>query len=460
MFRSGSLCAALAFVAAAGGAASEAPTLPPVACVEALRAARIAGEKGDGDAERRGVEAALEVAGCDLPAANELLRLLRSGAVAAESGPEIRRRLTERLADPSVPLPPGILAYLAGLEHDAGELEQLATALERRLEAASRSGRQPAPSERVEIDGTLVLLQQQLGRFEAARTTIDRLLATDDPARWRWQALALDRELERWESAERILLDMLAVPGAPRELEGLHLDLLARLGRHAELEARLEKLAAAPSDEDRPWVVAMLLGGAWEARDAGRDGAAETMFRRALALDAESEEARLALLHLYGSAEERAAHEAAIAARRQSEDDPQRLFEEGSALLAAGDAASAIALLERAAPALGGGVYAEPSWYNLGLAAYKLERWRQAADAFGRAAGLNPDRVETHFQRGVALHRAGACAEAVPALERTLEVAPAKHQARYYLGKCHEALGDLEAARRELELYRKAQNGG
>src|SRR5690606_32025910 len=117
---------------------------------------------------------------------------------------------------------------------------------------------------------------------------------------------------------------------------------------------------------------------------------------------------------------------------------------------------TAIGLLERAAPALGGGVYAEPSWYNLGLAAYKLERWRQAADAFGRAAELNGDRAETHFQRGVALHRAGDCAAAIPALE----LAPGKHQARYYLGRCHEALGNAEAARRELELYRKAQGGG
>ena len=114
-----------------------------------------------------------------------------------------------------------------------------------------RSGREAAPRERVELDSTLAPLQQRLGRLEAARTTLDRLLASDDPARWRWQALALDRELERWESAERILLEMLAVPGAPRELEGLHLDLLARLGRHAELDAKLEKLAAAPSDEDR-----------------------------------------------------------------------------------------------------------------------------------------------------------------------------------------------------------------
>jgi tetratricopeptide (TPR) repeat protein len=451
---------AFALAAVSTGVARGADSVPSAACVEALRAARIAGEKGDAETERRGVETAAALAGCELPATSELLRLLRTGAVPAEAGPAIRARLAERLADPATPVPPGVLAYLGRLDRDLEELELIANALERRVEAAARSGREAAPRDRVELDATLAPLQQRLGRLEAARATIDRLLAGDEPARWRWEAVALDRELERWESAERMLLEMLAVPGAPRELEGLHLDLLARLGRHAELDAKLEKLAAAPSEEDRPWVVAMLLGGAWEARDAGRDGAAETMFRRALALDADCEEARQALLHLYGSAEERAAHEAAVEARRQSEDDPQRLFEEGSALLAAGDAATAIGLLERAAPALGGGLYAEPSWYNLGLAAYKLERWRQAADAFGRAAELNGERIETHFQRGVALHRAGACAEAIPALERTLELAPTKHQARYYLGKCHEALGDAESARRELDLYRKAQGGG
>jgi tetratricopeptide (TPR) repeat protein len=450
----------LLLAVAAGAPARAAETLPPPACVEALRAARIAGEKGEAEAERRGVEAASALAGCELPASAELLRLLRAGALPPEAGPGIRARLAERIADPATPVAPGVLAYLGRLDRDREELELLATALERRIESAQRSGRALAAAEREEIDAVLFPIQQRLERTEAARETIDRLLASADPAPWLWPALALDLELERWSSAATLLERMLATAGAPRELERLYLETLAHLGRHDEIAARIEKIAAAATAEDREWVVTMLVGAAWEARDAGRDREAEAMFRRALALDPEHAQARLALLHLYGSAEERAAHESAVAARRDSEQDPQALFEEGSALLAAGDAAASIGLLERAAPALAGGAYAEPAWYNLGLAAYKLERWRQAADAFGRAAELNPERVETHFQRGVALHRAGACAEAVPALERALELAPSKYQARYYLGKCHEALGDAEAARRELELYRRGQSGG
>jgi tetratricopeptide (TPR) repeat protein len=450
----------LLLAVAAGSPARAAEALPPPACVEALRAARIAGEKGDAEAERRGVEAASALAGCELPASAELLRLLRAGTLPAEAGPGIRARLAERIADPATPVAPGVLAYLGRLDRDPAELELLATALERRIESAQRSGRALPAAEREEIDAVLFPLQESLGRREAARATLDRLLASADPAPWRWPALALDLELERWESAAASLERMLAAAGAPRELEGLYLETLAHLGRHHEVAARIERLAAAATAEDRDWIVAVLVGAAWQARDAGRDREAEAMFRRALALDPEHAQARLALLHLYGSAEERAGHEAAVAARRASEQDPQTLFEEGSALLAAGDAAASIDLLERAAPALAGGLYAEPAWYNLGLAAYKLERWRQAADAFARAAELNPGRVETHFQRGVALHRAGACAEAVPALERTLELAPSRYQARYFLGKCHEALGDAEAARRELELYRQGQSGG
>lgn len=447
-------------VVVAPGAAYAGGTLPAAACVEALRAARIAGEKGDTEAERRGVEAAAQLAGCELPASSELLRLLRGGVIPASEGPEIRARMAARLADPATPVPPGVLAYLGRPDRAPEELDLLATALERRLETAARAGRSLPAGEREEIDAVLFPMQERLGRGEAARATLDRLLTSDEPAPWLWPALALDLELERWPSAAGLLERMLATAGAPRELERLYLETLAHLGRHDEIEARIEKLAGAATEEDRDWVVTLLVGAAWEARDAGRDDAAEAMFRRALALDPERDTARRALLHLYGSAEERATHEAAIAARREAEQDPQSLFEEGSALLAAGDAATAIGLLERAAPALAGGVYAEPSWYNLGLAAYKLERWRQAADAFGRAAALNPTRVESHFQRGVALHRAGACAEAVPALERALELAPAKYQARYFLGKCHEALGDAEAARRELALYREAQGGG
>ena len=44
----------------------------------------------------------------------------------------------------------------------------------------------------------------------------------------------------------------------------------------------------------------------------------------------DSPEARGALLHLYGTAEERTAASAAAQSRRSQETDPQRLFEEGT----------------------------------------------------------------------------------------------------------------------------------
>jgi tetratricopeptide (TPR) repeat protein len=198
---------------------------------------------------------------------------------------------------------------------------------------------------------------------------------------------------------------------------------------------------------------ALLVGAAWGLRDAGRDPEAQAAFRRALASDPGNEEAQLALLHLYGTAEEKAAQAAAVATRRAEETDPIALFEEGSDLLGAGDAGGARDLLARAASQLGGTDYAEPAWYNLGTAAFKLERWQEAASALGEAIAVNPARVESHFKLGIALYHLERCKDAVPALRRTLELQRDKRDAHYYLAACYTKLGDLDAAAREHALF-------
>jgi tetratricopeptide (TPR) repeat protein len=161
------------------------------------------------------------------------------------------------------------------------------------------------------------------------------------------------------------------------------------------------------------------------------------------------------LLHLYGTAEERAAAAAANASRRQEESDPLALFEEGSDLLGAGDAAGARELLARAAPELGDSHYAEPAWYNLGTAAFKLERWGEAAEAFAQAIAVNGERTESHWKRGIALFHLERYADAVVALKRTLELQADKRDAHYYLASCYQQLGDRTAAARESALFNK-----
>jgi tetratricopeptide (TPR) repeat protein len=255
---------------------------------------------------------------------------------------------------------------------------------------------------------------------------------------------------------------MLQVPGAPESLRELYVTTLARLGRFDEMSAQLDRLApGAAADENAiARYLNLLIEAGWALRDAGRDAEAEALFRRALALDPSSASARQVLLHLYGSAEERAAHETAVAERRALEEDPQALYEEGSQLLAAGDPATARDLLARAAPGLEGTRFAEAAWYNLGLAAFKLEQWPAAAEAFGEAVRLHPTRADAQFQLGYALHRAERCAEAIAPLEAALELAPGRNETHYFLAACHSALGDAAAAARESELYRRGKSGG
>ena len=149
-----------------------------------------------------------------------------------------------------------------------------------------------------------------------------------------------------WGSAAGLLAGMVETPEAPRHLRELYVVALGHLGRHEEVLRQLARLEpqpretragreAEPPDAPPDRTLEVVLTAAWALRDVGRDAEAEATFRRVLALDPENQEARLALLHLYGTAEERAAHAAAVAARQQSETDPVALFEEGSDLLGA-----------------------------------------------------------------------------------------------------------------------------
>lgn len=464
--------------------------LPPIACVGAVRTARLAEERGDLAAARQALEAAVDLPACELPALASLLHLLRDGALDAARVAVLSERLAALLSDPATELPRGLLTQLAKLEvaDSASQTTQtdqlLVGALQRRVAAAAlpavaggeaRSLPQPELAEVLEVSADL---EERLGRPEEARATLERLLSVAPTDALRWRAMLFDLGHGRWQSAADLLAPLVREPQANDALRTYYVTALAHLGRYDEMLVELAALAPPPPAPPTAGVAepaaqaaerAMLLPGgfglqpigfatlltnsAWALRDAGRDAEAAALFRRALTYAPDDLEARSVLLHLYGTVEERAAAAEANAARRQEESDPLALFEEGSDLLGAGDAAGARDLLARAAPALGGSDYAEPAWYNLGTAAFKLERWEEAAGAFGEALAINPQRGEGHYKQGLALHKLGRWREALAAFSRTLELLPDKKDAHYYLASCHSQLGDAAAAARESALF-------
>jgi tetratricopeptide (TPR) repeat protein len=441
---------------AAARAAAPAGDLPPIACVTAVRASRVARMNGDAAGARQQLDAAIDLPGCSLPALSEALSLMRAGGYTEERAALLRKQLRERLADPATEVPDGLLTMIAMVPGGESEDQLLLETLQRRL--AAIDGRGGAPL--VELLRVVADLQERLRLPTAALTTLRRLMSVAPDDGLRWRVVMLSMAQRDWAGAADLLSHMVDAPEAPQRLREIYATALAHLGRYDEMVRQIDKLqpgaavmAVRPGELPEPVYLGLLLDAGWALRDAGRDREAEAMFRRVLALDPDQQEAQLVIGHLYGTPEERAAQAAAVAAKRATMTDPLPLFEQGSDLLGAGDTKGAFELLARAAPQLGGTDYAEPSWYNLGTAAFKLERWADAADAFALAIAVNGNRAESHYTRGIALFHLEKCADAVVALKRTLDLAPDRKDAHYYLAGCYAKLGDAAAAARENAIF-------
>ena len=427
-----------------GGMAVE---VPPIDVVVALRRARIAEDAGD-IADARLL---LDTIARKHP--KEVLPLIRLVAFhdAHDTGyeglPSLRARLTERLADPALPLPARSLRYLVQ-ERSLG-VEQLAVLEKRFVQRLATT--EFLAAEEVELRDALDVLYQRTDDLEKQRENLGRILQIEPTFRTRWTALGLDLRMERWEDALALVEQMASEPNPAIAVPRIRLGLLAQLGR---TEALLEALDA--PDTDAALDAELLYTVAWALEDAGESAGAESVWRRLVELDPEDAAAREALLYLHGSLEEQRALAAAEASHWQAEEDPDALLERGTELLTTGDAAAALPLLERAAPHHPD---SEMAWYNLGLAAQKLERWELVAEAFGRAAELNAQRVESFFNLGIALYELERCEEALAPLERTLELDPSRYQAHYYRGGCLGVLGRQDEAALEMVKYRAARDG-
>lgn len=421
--------------------------LPPVKCVELLRGARIAQLRGDAAVEIEKLRLAAESFPDELAPLYALLDYHRRHPLSESEHRSLLALVAQRITNRERPLPATFLDFLA--RDPQTDPATLATTLEHLSARLAATG---------EVDPDLLAvrasLEERLERPAEAVQTLERLWQQTRRADVLWRVFTLHLRFEQWpqalSAADRMTDEDWQAP------PGMLLDLVSKAGEVERTLAMVERLAgttapAGPDLSDPTRLGDGIRRAAWNLRDQGQDAAAEQLFRRALVFQPENPELRGVLLHLYGSEAERQEHADAVAQTWEKENDPRALFDEGTRRLTTGDAASAIDLLRRAAPQL---PELEAAWYNLGMAAYRLEDWETTASAFSRAAELNAERVQSHYFRGIALGHLNRCAEAVIELKRALELDSKEKRAHYYLYDCYKKLGDLEAAKAAYDRYK------
>ena len=431
------------------GAQSSATTvgeMPDVACVRLLRSARIAELKSAPAVEVAWLKRARNECNEPTSALVALLGAHLRNPLPENEIQEYRRDLIAAFDDPSSAPPPGVLEFIArGDEADETVLLAALGLVERRLFSDDVN--------RSRFLRLKALLSQRLMRYaEATRALVELRVLEPKNEEIAWALLRLLNFQQDWNAAANLLGEM-AEDGGPT-IRSRYARALARAGRVDEANLQLEILAGAIDRGDALALnhyAAEVLAAAWNLRDSGRLQKAERLFRLADEYAPPegwpSVEARGALVHLYGTAEQRAAYQQVVADRWETVTDPQSLLNEGANQLSAGNFDRAVELLERAAEELG---HMEAVWYNLGFAAYRAERWDQAWQALDRASELNDQRADTSFFSGLALVNLERWQDAVPRLLRTLELDPERRLAHYQLWVCYRSLGlETEAARHQ-----------
>jgi len=424
--------------------------LPPVECVRGMRVARLAWQAGDRDRALGALDRAVEACPDHVDPLLERLELHRT--LGDEAGVEADLALLRaRLADPERVLPEAAFARaVSDPAASVDELELIRARLVRDLAVAESPRRLRQ----------LVVVEARLGRDREARATLARLLAVDPSPEVRWAAVRLDVALERWDDAIPEL-EALAAGRAGTSSFAARLHLIHAYGAVGRTDDAMRTALALygasgdlGSEHIRGLIAGALLDAAWALHDRGERERAATVFRKVLEIEPDNEEARAVLELVYASPEARAAASAARSRALEREEDPSLVLEEGARRLAVGDAAGAWELLDRAARNLGDD---ELAWYDLGLAAVKLERWEAAAEAFGHAVRLDPTNPTSRLNLGTALAHTGRCAGAVGVLEALLADRPETYQAHYWLARCWTELGDPAKAAEALSRYQDAR---
>lgn len=442
------------------GKAAAATSLPPEDCLRQLREARIARMNDDPVGELALLRAARETCPGELSSLTALLDFHQREPLPQEELKLLAEAVRLRLGDLELPLPVGVLSQLTFDPEISEEvLELLVEGLRRRAEGQAES---EPDLLRVQAD-----LELRLGDREAAYQNLLKLwrLTGDHDLEWKLTSLAASQE--HWE----VVIEVLEKRGSTGTglLRHRYLIALARGGSYQKLKKELDITVAKVLSTGEigaevnvvasraigiGWFAETLRIVGWSLHDRGMAEEAEAEFRRLLSIYPDHEEAQAVLLNLYASEEDRSRLAAAQAEKWQEESDPQELFDEGTQRLTTGDAAGAFELLERAAPHF---PELEAAWYNLGMAAYRLEKWETVAEAFEKASALNQERPDSVYFAGIAASKLGRCQGAVALLKKALEMDAKRNQAHYYLQDCYRQLGDAAAAARHLEAYRASK---
>jgi predicted Zn-dependent protease len=423
--------------------------LPSVACVKRVREARIAWKTGSPDGALVALDDAVTACPGDLEPLLlrvEIERFLgRDEAVAADLV-----RIRTRLGNDQSPVSLGSLVRaILDPRMAPSELEPIRTALEARLTTP------PLADER-RVRRALAAVCGRLGEIDAARAALEPLLASEPSADERWAAAELELEAECWSAAIEQLEALLRESSElANPVRLLLTEAYAGAGRFEEVVRVARDLQAAGGIWSvSSHLVDALLNAAWTARDAGQSATSRRLFEAVLEIEPDNEPAHEAIVNLYAGLEGRRAAAAAKQQELADEEDPEVLLEQGSRLLATGDAAGAVEALRRAAAALPEDPVA---WSNLGVAAIRLEDWPQAAEALQRAVALEPEVTSTRLNLGTALARLDRCDEALATLTPLVAAHPELWQAEYWRWLCLQRLGQAAEAAAALARY---QAGG
>ena len=430
---------------------SSAGALPPASVVRQVRSARIAEERGDVAEAIAALRRTIEEHPDSLVAVEALLALARRGGLGEAEQSALLDTFGQRLDAPGRRVSTAVLTYLVhSPDSDEETLRRIADRLEAEIPSASVGGDFAGTEDDLGRLELLVDVRQRLGDAAGSLATLEVLYAASGWERLLWPLYLQNAQAENWGRAAEVV-ERLVAAGS----EGLRSTWVELLARAGDTDGLLEQLSILESEGWSDVSSATLANLAWHLVDAGERDAAEPLFRRAMTYPDADPQLRTARLHLYGSESDRLAQAAEDDQKWRAEDDPQTLFDEGTQRLTVGDAEGAIDLLERAAEGL---PEVEAAWYNLGLAAYRLERWETAAKAFGSATRLNGRRAQNHLYLGIALVELGRCGEAVGALENAVGMDSSQSLAHYHLSSCYRSLGEEQAAAAAWARYQELRS--
>ncbi|HEY1922007.1 MAG TPA: tetratricopeptide repeat protein, partial [Tepidisphaeraceae bacterium] len=188
---------------------------------------------------------------------------------------------------------------------------------------------------------------------------------------------------------------------------------------------------------------------ALQLHQAGRFAEAESLYRKALAIDPQQAMAQISLgilLYQTGRLEE------AVTASRQGLVLNPKSFEACNTL---GITLSALGRHDEALAAYSQSLTIQPNnatvYYNAAASLNRLGKRDQAAAALRRAIGLKPDFAEAMINLGHALVESGQLEEAAAILKKALTISPNSAEALNILGKSQKDLGQIEEARATLQ---------